>query len=272
MNSLLSQLAAWIPQDVDWLSAAKLFGIFLAASLLLGLLFRAVLGKRSGLNHAVSSAMGILCIYAVTIVIYTFDPIGMARFLTPLPFVTISGETLRVFSFTGSSLPVICAEILSMVILAFLVNLLDSFIPKGRKMIGWYGYRFLTVILAMVLHYVAAWLAELFLPGVLVAYAPMILLGILLFMLLLGAAKVVLGVVLVAVNPVIGALYTFFFANIIGKQISKSVFTTALLCGLVFLLEYFGITLLSIAAAALVAYIPLILIFLVLWYLFGHVL
>lgn len=272
MHSLLSQITGLIPADVDWLAAAKLFGIFLGVSLLLGLVFRAALGKRSGLNHAVSSAMGILCIYAVTIAVYTFNPAGLSRFLTPLPFVTISGDSLRIFSFTASSFPEICSEILSMVILAFLVNLLDSFIPKGRKVIGWDGYRFLTVTLAMVLHYVASWLAGRFISGVLITYAPMILLGILVFMLLLGAAKLVLGVILVAVNPVIGALYTFFFANAVGKQITKSVLTTALLCGLVFLLEYFGVSLLSIAAAALAAYIPLILIFLVLWYFFGHVL
>lgn len=272
MNSFFSDIFARLPQDVDWVESAKLFGLFFGASLILGCLIRIFSGKRSGANHAVSSVMGILFIYAVTIVVYTFNPVGMARFLTPLPFITISGDTLVITGFAGQSFFSICAEVLALLILAFLVNLLDSFIPKGKKWYSWYGYRFLTVLMAMVLHYVVSWLTALYLPEVLVTYAPMILLGILVFMLLLGAAKVVLGVVLVAVNPVIGAIYAFFFANIFGKQITKAVFTTAILCALVFLLEYAGMTVVSIAAAILVAYIPLILILLVLWYLIGHVL
>jgi hypothetical protein len=159
-----------------------------------------------------------------------------------------------------------------MLILALLVNLLDSYIPKGKKVIGWYLYRFVTVIMAMVLHYVIYWLTTSFVPEVLNRFAPMLLLGILVLLLLVGAVKVVLGVILVAVNPIIGAIYTFFFANTFGKQISKAVFTTAILCGLVFLLEYFGATAIGIAASMLVAYIPLILILLLLWYLIGHIL
>ena len=37
-------------------------------------------------------------------------------------------------------------------------------------------------------------------------------------------------------------------------------------------MEYFGYTVISITAAALMTYIPLALILLVLWYLIGHVL
>ena len=272
MNSFFSNLLAQIPADVDWVSSAKLFALFFGGSLILGCLIRMLLGKRSGLNHAVSSAMGILFIYAVTIVIYTFNPVGIARFLTPLPFVTITGDTLRITGFLGRSFSGICTDVLAMVILAFLVNLLDSYIPKGKKIIGWYLYRFLTVIMAMVLHYVFFWLTSSFIPEVLMTYAPMLLLGVLVLTLLLGAAKVVLGVVLVAVNPIIGAIYTFFFTNVFGKQITKALFTTAITCALVFLLEYAGMTTIAISASLLSAYIPLMLILVILWYLIGHIL
>ena len=272
MNSFFSDILARLPQDVDWIESARLFGLFFGASLILGCLIRIFTGKRSGANHAVSSAMGILTIYAVTIVVYTFNPVGMARFLTPLPFITISGDTLIISGFAGQSFRSICSEVLAMLMLAFLVNLLDSFIPKGKKWYGWYGYRFLTVLMAMVLHYVLHWLTTSFIPAALNAYAPIILLGILVLMLVLGASKAVLGVILVAVNPVIGAIYTFFFANVYGKQVTKAAFTTAILCALVYLLEYAGMTVVSIAAAMLASFIPLILILLVLWYLLGHVL
>lgn len=272
MENTIANLTSYIPADVDILSMLKFIIIFAVGSVILGLLGRVILGKRSSLNHAVSSAMGILFIYAVTIVIYTFNPGDLAQHLSPLPFVTFSGETLYLLSFRALDVPAICAQILSMVILAFLVNLLDTFIPKGKKILDWYLWRFVTVILAIVLHIAVSWLFNTYLPDVLVTYAPMILLGILALMLILGVLKALLGLVLTVANPIIGAIYTFFFANVIGKQLSKAVLTTVLLCVLAYAMEYFGYIAITITAATWGTYVPLIAALLVLWYLIGHVL
>lgn len=272
MDTILSDLQSYIPAQIDFSTVLRFIALCAAGALVMGIFNRFVLGKRSELNHAVSSAMGILFIYTVTIVIYSFNPGDLARFLSPLPFVTFSGDKLVIFSFASASVPQICSQVLSLVILSFLVNLLDAFIPKGKKLIGWYLYRFLTVIMASALHFVCSWLSSTYIPGVLVTYAPMILLGILGAMLLLGAAKVVLGLVLTAVNPIIGGIYAFFFSHAVGKQLSKAVVTTLILCAVVLLLNYFGYTVIGISMTALTAYIPLILVLLVLWYLLGHLL
>lgn len=272
MDKILSDLQSYIPVEIDFPMMLRFIALCAAGALVMGIFNRFVLGKRSELNHSVSSAMGILFIYAVTIVVYTFNPGNLAKFLSPLPFVSFSGDRMIVFSFGAASLPEICTQVLSMVILSFLVNLLDVFIPKGKKIIGWYLYRFLTVLMAMALHFVVSWLFNTYLPGVLVTYAPMILLGILGAMLLIGVAKVVLGLVLTVVNPIIGGIYAFFFSHAVGKQLTKAVVTTLILCAVVFLVNHFGYTVISITTAALAAYIPLILVLLVLWYLLGHVL
>ena len=91
-------------------------------------------------------------------------------------------------------------------------------------------------------------------------------------MLLTGALKFLVGLVLTSVNPLIAALYTFFFANAVGKQITKAMLTTAILVGLVLILQEMGIVAISVASAALAAYIPLILLVLVLWYIIGKLL
>lgn len=272
MENTFNALSSLIPADLDILSMLKFIALFAGATLLIGFLGRIILGKRSGLNHAVSSAMGILFIYALTIVLYVYNPGDLAQHLAPLPFITFSGNSLILFRFQGASFPLLCSEILSMVILAFLVNLLDTFLPKGKKVLSWYFFRFLTVLLAIVLHAVVTWLFNTYLPDTLVTYAPMILLGILLFMLLLGILKVVLGLVLAAVNPVIAALYAFFFSNIIGKQLGKAVLTTVLLCLTIGVLTHFGFGVISIAASTLGNYIPLMATLLLLWYLVGHIL
>ena len=272
MQSVISPLMSLLPAEPDFLSALKFIGIFSFAVLFVGLLARVVIGKKSSLNHSVSAAMGILCIYLVTMLVHAFNPYGLNQYLSPLPFVEFQNETLRIFSFQTGRFPDICREILSMVILAFLVNLTDSLIPKGKKIIVWFICRFLCVICSMVAHYFVTWAFHAYIPGLLAAYAPIILLGILASLFVLGLLNVILSVVLTVVNPIIGGLYAFFFSSLVGKQISKALVTTAILSAFVYALNYLGYTLISIAPAALIAYLPMIAILLILWYIIGHLL
>ena len=272
LSSLFSAAKNYIPMEIDFLSMGKFLLLFSAISLLASTLGRVVLGKRSSLNHSLSSAMGILFIYAVTVVVYTFKPWNLEQFLSPLPFLVFAEDYLLIIPFQGSVLSVVCHEILSLVILAFLVNLLDTFIPNGKSIVTWYLLRFLTIVLAMALHLLVDWAFDSYLPEILVTYAPVILLGILAATLLLGVLNVVLGAILAIVDPIIGAIYTFFFSNIIGKQLTKAVFTTVVICAVVFLIGYFGFSLIAITPAALISYIPMALVMLVLWYVIGHLL
>lgn len=266
------ELAAYIPAELDFLHMLKFVALFALVGLLSGFVGRVAFGKRSGLNHAVSSAMGILFMVVVTALVYVFNPYSLAQYLSPLPYVGFTGEYLVLFSFFGGDFAAICSEVLSMVILAFLVNLLDTFIPKGKKVVSWYLLRFLTVLLAMAAHILVTWAIAAFVPVSLATYAPVILLGLLVVMLLLGVLNVILGAVLTVVNPFFGAVYAFFFSNIIGKQLTKAVVTTLLLTALAVVLEYLGYTVLCIAGVAWGAYLPLLIVLLGLWYLIGHIL
>lgn len=271
-SQVIKHATSYIPAEIDLATAAQFMMYFAVASLILGVISRVVLGKRSSLNHSLSSAVGILFIYAVTVGVYTFKPWNLEVLLSPLPFVSFSGEYLVVFPIGDAQFPALCSEILSLVILAFLVNLLDTLIPKGKTAVGWYLLRFVSIIAAMGLHLVVRWAFRTYLPGVLVTYAPSILLVVLVLMMLSGVLNLIFGLVITMANPFMGAMYTFFFSNLVGKQLSKAVFTTAILCAIVYLLEYFGYTVICITSAALITYIPLVILLLILWYLIGHVL
>lgn len=272
LTQVIKHAASYIPAEVDLVTAALFMLYFSVASLILGVLGRVFLGKRSSLNQSLSSAVGILFIYAMTIVVYTFRPWNLEALLSPLPFVTFSGEYLIIFPIADAQFPALCSEILSLVILAFLVNLLDAVIPKGKTVFGWFLLRFLTLIASMALHLAARAALRTYLPDLLVTYAPTVLLILLGFMLLSGILNLILGLVITMANPFMGAMYTFFFSNMIGKQVSKAIFTSAILCAVVYVLEFFGYTVICITATALTAYIPIAIILLILWYLIGHVL
>jgi hypothetical protein len=81
--------------------------------------------------------------------------------------------------------------------------------------------------------------------------------------------KLVIVALLATVNPLIGAFYTFFFATIVGKALSKAILTTAILSAFILGLNYVGVFSVSIASAALVAYIPLLVILVAIWYVGG---
>jgi len=250
---------------LDFWNLLKIGAILLLGTFLISVFGRFIFGKRSTLNSAVSSAIGILFIYAITVVVKSFG-IQFQSFLAPLPYVSISNDQLILISFVGVDYTVICAEVLSMIILAFLMNITDGWLPSGKNIFTWIFFRCLSIVIALVLHIVVTGLFTTYLPEGIITYAPTILLGLLILMLLTGALKILVGLVLSTVNPLIAALYTFFFANAVGKQISKAVLTTALLTGLVLLLHYVGASVISIASAALIAYIPFILILVVLWF------
>lgn len=257
--------------QIDVFSLLKSGGTMLLVVLGISLIGRFIFGKKSVLTGAVSSAIGILFIFAITVVLESAGA-QLQRFVAPLPLASLSGNQLVLFDFATADYIQICSQLLSMVILSFLANLADSWIPKGKKLLGWLFFRCLTVLIGYILHLVVVWLFTTYLPADIVTYAPVILLALLILMLLTGALKLLVGAALTTVNPLIAAFYTFFFANIVGKQITRAVLTTAILSGLVILLNYMGCSVILIASGALIAYVPFVLLLVGAWYVVNKIL
>ena len=158
-----------------------------------------------------------------------------------------------------------------MIILAFLVGLPDGWMPKSKHLFMWILGRTITVAIGFILHFLTTYLLQKYLPQVILLYAPVILLGLLLLMLLTGALRLPLGLLLATVNPLVAGLYTFFFANVIGKQITKAMLTTAALSGVVILLQKLDITILSLHPEAMIAYVPFLLLLVIIWYILDRI-
>ena len=262
----ISTLTAIVPAQISFGTTMKYLAIFAAAAIAAGLLFRIFLGRRSALNRAICAGIGVLCVYVMTVIVYTFSPGNLERFLVPLPFIDFSGDLLYLLAVSGTDFPTICADILSLVMLILIYNLVDNMLPDGETAITWLLFRSLTIVTAMVAHYFITLLTHEFLPELLVSYGPTILLILLVTSLLGGLLGALLGLLLVFVNPILGFLFHFFFGSGLGKQISKAMLTTGLLTGLAVTLNQFGYSVISISAAALLSYIPLLLILIALWW------
>ena len=272
LRDIIKHTASYLPAEIDFATVAQFLLYFAAAPLVLGIISRVVLGKRSSLNRSLSSVMAVLFIYTVTVVLYTFNPWNLDILLSPLPFTTFSDHYLILLPITDLQFTALCTELLSLLILTFLINLVDTLLPAGEGFFRWFLLRLITVLGAFALHLAVSWAFRTYLPDVLVTYAPVILLGVLLVLLLSGTVSLVLGLIIAISNPFLGAMYSFFFSSLVGKQISKSIFTSGVICAILYLMAYCGLVVILITPAALLTYIPLALILLALWFLIGHIL
>lgn len=275
MDSIIEKLQGFIPENFDLKSILIMAAVLSVVSLVFGFIGRFVFGKKSNLNQSVSSAIGILFIYIATVFIHSFG-LDLKFLLSPLPFFTIhateaAGEVLSLY-IPLNDYVALSGELLNMVILAFLANLANAWIPQGKNLFTWILFRVLSVALAMVLFAIANTLLAQYLPEGLLTWAPVILLALLVIMLLVGALKGLVGAVLVTVNPLIGFLYTFFFANIVGKMLSRAMLTTLLIGGLIYALNHFGIFFIALGSGILSLFIPLLIVLLIIWYVVGKLL
>ncbi len=250
--------------SLDLTTLVLSFLFLIAGSLIIGGIGRFVFGKHSTLSLSVSSAIGILFIYALNITLHCIGA-DFAKFIAPLPYISITENTVSFFQFSDQNYTVICQELVGLIVLAFLMNVIERALPTGKNILTWFLFRVIALLLAQTGFLLVNWLMTTYLPSDYLLYAPAIILSVLLLMLLTGALKLLLGLFLTTINPLIAVLYTFFFANIVGKSITRAVLTTAIISLLVYGLEYLKITAISIATEALSLYIPLLVVLLILW-------
>lgn len=265
-----------IPESINQIGATavqygKFVGMLALGVLLLSSLTHFLFGKENQINLAVTAAMEILCVYVVNIVIYALG-LHYELFLAPLPFVTIVEDYLFLFPVLSADLNALCDQGLRLLIIAFLVNLIGGLIPQGQRLLTWTVLRLITVSLSVVALYGADMLLATYVPQGLSEYAPTVLVLSLAALIALGSLKIFVGAALAFLDPIIAALYTFFFSNIIGRALARALVSTLLIGALLAGLNYLQIGVLHIAAAALKAYIPLLAVVVLLWYFVGRVL
>ena len=231
-------------------------------ALICGFLGHLLFGKRSSLNHAFSSTLGILSLYIVGILLYQSE-LHFEDLLAFLPFVSLEDGYLVIFPILEADFPTLCSQVIRLVIMAFLMNLLDIWIPQGKNILGWILFRILTVFLAMLFLTPIMWFMDKYLPKSIQTIVPVLLFAVHGLSLVVGA---------MTVNPVLRAVYTFFFASLIGKQISKALLTTLMLVALVYTLNKMGYVVISIASLTMSCLIPIIIVLLLFWYIVGHIL
>lgn len=257
--------------DIDWLSIAKAAFYLAAAVCILGCVLRLIFGRGSSLVRSVSACISLVLVYIAGILIFKFLPI-LRGSVAGLPFITITPDGFYLWDVLSLSTPSLCPSLLQLFLLAFLVNLLESVLPHGQKLVSWYFLRLLTVGATLALYSLISGLVWSFAPEIYGAWAGPILVGLWACIGLLGIAKVLMALAVAAINPVLGALFAFFFSNIFGKQFTKAILTSVLMVTILAVLYETGFTGFVFDSFTLPSYGPSCLIAIASLYLFGKLL
>lgn len=271
LQSISEFTLSLFPDGFDLIAMLKVFAFITAAVVVLAVIGKLAFGKGC-LDHAVASAIAILFVYAFFGVLYRIDQQLVEDVVKQLPLIRISGDTLYLFVLEGAGYQSICNQVLRVLLLTFMVVALDDLIPDSKNTLSWYILQFIIALVATLAYCFLIHCLDSYWPQLLDSYAPMILVSILVFMLFLGALNMILSLMLTVVNPLIGAVYTFFLGSVLGKIITKSAFSTVALFALVWFMHALGYSSFAILGGTIVAFLPFMVLMLVLWYLVGYVL
>lgn len=247
-----------------------LIGVVLITAALVRLIHK----KTSQYNHALSSAMALMFMYILLLMLHRVIPDLVDPVLDKLPLIDINYVTgnIDLFQFSGITFMEYCRELVYVLILSFCLIGLDDIIPDSKNTASWLVLQFIIACIAMAIYWFVLHSIEQFIPDAFTSIAPAILVSILMFLVFLGLLKVVLTLILAAVNPLLGAVGAFFSSSKVGMALGKSVLCSAVLVAMSAFLKYkelytFPAENLTLVVCAL----PLIILVL-LWVIIGHVL
>lgn len=268
IQSILETTNALIPATLE--KSIVLSALLIVFVLGLGLVFRLFFGRNCAVNRGISGFLEVLFIYAATVTVYTLKPWNLTQYLAPLPFAIFRGDILIVSYSACSTIPLLCSQLLSLIILCFIVHLLNFVLPRGRSFIPWLLMRAVCVVLAVGVDLAANWALNAFLPAVIAESAPVALITVLAVTLLVSLFNPLLCILFTAANPIVGLLYTFFFSNTIGKNLTRAVLSAGMVFALFYGMDYFECIVIDITPGALLRYSPLALALLGVWYVFDY--
>ena len=274
MEVISAYILSLFPEGFNPFDLFRTLFYFIGIILILAALIRLVHNKSSQYNHALSSAMALMFMYLLFILLHKVIPDIVDPVLDKLPLIDVNFETgmITLYQFSMEHFTESCVELLYLLILSFCLIGLDDLIPDAKNTLSWMLLQFIIACIAMAIYCFILHAIETFIPEVLTSLAPTILVCILLFLVFLGVLKVILALVLVAVNPLLGAVGAFFSSNKLGLALGKSVMCSVALLATTALLKYKGLTVIAMAdMTLLVCFLPLV-VLAILWVVIGHIL
>lgn len=274
MKEIISAwLAGMLPEGFHPFDTLPALGFIIAVVFILAVLIRIIADKASKYNHALASAMALLFAYIFLMMIHDAEPPEFVQeAIRILPLIDYENGVVTLFKFSPDHILPVFEELLYAFILSFILIGLDDLIPDAKNALAWIILQIAIVAISVFIYWGVIRAIHALMPGILDSYAPLILGCILLFMIAMGVLKVILGLLLVAVNPLLGAVSAFFGSSPVGKALGKAALCALLLCAVCFFLGNYGLTSFALVDLTFLACFLPMLVLVLLWFVVGHVL
>lgn len=212
----------------QWLESAQPILVFAVELFALSAVFRVIQGKDSAVTESFRTGLTLLLSYLLLILMYQFFP-ALRGQLPQLPFSRVDEHCFVLLPVCSFAEELLYSQLFRLGILTLIMNFCDALLPKEEDFSSWFLRCFLGVFAGFVLYGFFIRLIEATIPQLLGAWAKPLVLGFCGVLLLSWVLKLLLGVVLTVMNPIVGAVYGFFFSHALGKQFPKSILTTGIL-------------------------------------------
>lgn len=276
MDSLAKILEFVLPDGSNPSDMLMFLLFIIVAVIILAILIRMIHEAKSGYNHALASALALLFTYIVLLWLhdeFMTEYIGTA--LKILPLIDYDGTTVTLFHFsveTAEDVLKCCIECVYTLVLSFILIRVDDAIPDEKGPLAWMLMQVGIALATPFLYWIVDEIFKHFLPEGMHEFIPMILIAIVAFLAILAIAKVILNLLIISVNPLLGAVSTFFSKGKFGQALGKSVLCTFFLCLICIYLVNNGLDTFVLADMNLIVCgIPMVVI-VCLWFFVGHVL
>lgn len=272
MLELISQyFASLFPEGVHPFDMFPTLAFIIVVVIVLAVLIRAIADKASKYNHALASAMAILFFYILAMLFHKIWPEPSQELLDILPLIDFDGKTVSLYQFAWTDIKGLFREFLYAYILSIIVIGLDDLIPDAKNGFAWIVLQTVILFFAMVLYWLVINTIDHFLPGILNSHAPLILGCFILTMVFLGILKLILGLLLVAIDPLLGAVAVFFKSNPFGQAMGKAALCTLVMFAVTVCMQVNGIDSFTLADLNLAVCAMPMLVLLVLWLAVGFI-
>lgn len=225
---MIDSITEKVTNTLEQISLVLLAG---AVLMLLHALSKFLLGKRGQITMIFQATGEITLVYILYFLAYWW---GMEEpfFHTPLPFLCHDGPIPALMRYDGQPLRELAEPMAQLLLLSLVASGLHCLLPREKTGVLWFLLRIIAVLLILELYTLLdMWLATV-LPQGIAPYALWILGCALGVLMLLGSLRLLVGLVIGNFNPIIGAIFTFFLSNFLGKVLSRAILTTVLLLGL----------------------------------------
>ena len=277
-DNMLEVLSTYIlslfPEGFKPMDMIKGLVYIIAVSVIIAVVTRLIHKKASQYNHALSSGMALMFMYMLLIQLRRLFPELIDPVLSKLPLIELNAEagTIGLYHFTAKEFLHGCTEYLYLFILCFCLIGLDDLIPDAKNAASWIVLQFVILSLSFVIYNFVIKCLNHFIPEMMDSFAPMILVSILLFMIFLGLLKVLLTLMLTAVNPLLAAVSAFFSGNKVGLALGKSVMCSIMLFAVSVFMTHQNFSVFRLEDLTLLVCFAPMFVMVILWFGIGHLL